>query len=602
MRYRRGSNIVNKHQKPTSADTIGRLKRENQELRFLFDSATAIGSSLDQGQVITAIMRQLMMAVNAERCRLLRYNQDEDSLYPLAEFQQIIEAEQQGTSMSLDKVPPHHRALMAGRPLISHRTLDNPTIELFPGSPQPASRVLIVPLQIEGDLVGTAEIVSASEAPTESLGDMNRVMKLALDIAHFIDTASSDSSDQLIDYMRRMALSAGGDTCSVFKLDETGTIITRLGSYGRMIWSNVTEGTTVGEESARSVVLKEHRIAVLTPDSEELSDNEHQSLLSDLSKSMLLVPLVVQHRTVGLAELHHTHTSHTYDDHKLKLIQALVAQAAISLENARLFESLNQSLNDLKQTQAQLIRAARFSALGEMAAMIAHQVNNPLTTMLADAEMLTQDLEPGSLQHQSAEAILKASRRASTIIQRVLSMSRGSESPRPVDIHETIDNAVELSKSHGERYGVALSISAPDEDLRTIAIPGQLEDVWLNLIMNAVDAFRAANQQDGLITIRITHPAPGGTIQVRFQDNGPGISEVELSSLFDPLFTTKPPGEGTGLGLYICQQIITNHQGTIHIGSNRGEGTTALVTLPIHHAPPPIDEDEDAEDDKNTSG
>lgn len=592
---------MEEHQKPAANDTIERLQRENQELRFLFDSATAIGSSLDQAQVITAIMRQLMMAVNAERCRLLRYNQGFDSLYPLAEFQQIIDSEQEGTSLSLHKVHQHQRALMAGRPLISHSRPGSPPVDVFPGSPQPANRVLVVPLQIEGDLVGTAEIVSANEAPAESLGDMNRVMKLALDIARFIDVLPANSPDQFVEYMRRMALSAGGDTCSVFKLDETGTIITRLGIYGRTIWSNVVEGSAVEQDSARSVVLKEHRLAVLTPDSEELSSDERQSLLRDFSKSMLLVPLVVQHRTVGLAELHHTHTSYSYDDHKLKIIQALVAQAAISLENARLFESLNQSLNDLKQTQAQLIRAARFSALGEMAAMIAHQVNNPLTTMLADAEMLTQDLDPGSMQHQSAEAILKASRRASTIIQRVLSMSRGSESPRPVDIRETVDSAVELSKSHGERYGVALSISAPDEELRTVAIPGQLEDVWLNLIMNAVDAFRTANQQDGLIAIRISKPNPEA-IQVRFQDNGPGISEAELSSLFDPLYTTKPPGEGTGLGLYICQQIITNHQGSIQIDSNRGEGTIVLVTLPVHHAPPPFDHNEDAEDDKNLSG
>jgi signal transduction histidine kinase len=129
-----------------------------------------------------------------------------------------------------------------------------------------------------------------------------------------------------------------------------------------------------------------------------------------------------------------------------------------------------------------------------------------------------------------------------------------------------------------------------ERDLAPVrAIPGHLEDVWMNLIINARDAITVSGpgNGNGSITVRSWAAEDGASALVQLSDNGSGISPADLERVFDPMFTTKPHGKGTGLGLYICNQIVTEHGGTIDVSSALGEGTNITIRLPFDLPPQP---------------
>jgi two-component system NtrC family sensor kinase len=229
-----------------------------------------------------------------------------------------------------------------------------------------------------------------------------------------------------------------------------------------------------------------------------------------------------------------------------------------------------------------LVQTARLSAMGELAAAVAHQINNPLTTILGDAEMLTVDLPPNRPEHASAQAILRAGQRAKSVVERILTMTRGEDEARPQDVNQTIQEMVEFVGQQIRQTGVELELRLGNDLPPVMISPGPMGDVWMNLLMNARDAIVHSRSSHGKITLSSGFQAEENLIEVIVADNGGGIAPEHLERVFDPFYTTKPHGKGTGLGLYICHQIINDHHGEILISSSPGEGTTVSVRLPIY--------------------
>ncbi len=258
-----------------------------------------------------------------------------------------------------------------------------------------------------------------------------------------------------------------------------------------------------------------------------------------------------------------------------------MTRAATAIENARLYNDREQSLADLQEAQASLVQAARLSTMGELAAVVAHQINNPLTTIIVDSELILQEKNLSGPIHEGVTAIHRAGQRAHTVVKRLLSTARrdiSQESLQPTDAHATIHNTLELITTHIERSKVRLQIKLDEaEPVYVQAAPGQLEDVWLNLLLNARDAL--LNRPEATIMIQSEHT--DHSLEVSVCDNGPGISNEVLKHIFDAFFTTKPHGEGTGLGLYICKQIVDRCGGTVQVESVLNEGTCFYVSLPI---------------------
>jgi signal transduction histidine kinase len=321
-----------------------------------------------------------------------------------------------------------------------------------------------------------------------------------------------------------------------------------------------------------SLVGQVIRTGVSLRDSREPSGDQIKVKTGYLVEAVLYVPLMLEDKAVGVLGATHRDMGKTFGERDERLLEAIADHAAVAVHNARLFEAL-------RQAQSRLIQVARLSALGEMAAIVAHQINNPLTTILADAEILLQDLSTKHVNYASARAIHMAGQRAKAVVDRLLYMAHPAAEMQPVQVNDTITATLELVSNQltmgGHEVKLHLSPDLPEID----ALTGQLEDVWLNLLINARDALRET--KSGMIVIRSGLSKDAKAVEVTVSDNGSGIAEENLKHVFDPDFTTKPRGVGTGLGLYICRQIVGQHKGQITITSQEGKGTRVSVLLPI---------------------
>jgi signal transduction histidine kinase len=245
--------------------------------------------------------------------------------------------------------------------------------------------------------------------------------------------------------------------------------------------------------------------------------------------------------------------------------------------NIELAQQLDAQMKELRATQAQLIQQAKMASVGTLAAGVAHEVNNPLFAILGRAELLLQS--PGA--HLSSDrakeyldTIRSMAQRASTIVRELLAFSRQTAAPEPVVMQEMIDIAVDLVGKDLSRSGV--NIDRVYQDIPAVqGYPNQLQQVFVNLFMNARDAMA----DGGSIT---THCWSGDDyVGVSVKDTGCGIPLEQIPRLTEPFFTTKDVGQGTGLGLYVCHRIVTEHQGKITIESQVGVGTEVIIELPL---------------------
>jgi signal transduction histidine kinase len=321
-----------------------------------------------------------------------------------------------------------------------------------------------------------------------------------------------------------------------------------------------------------SLVGQVIRTGVSLRDSREPSGDKIKVKTGYLVEAVLYVPLMLEDKAIGVLGATHGEMGKTFGERDERLLEAIADHAAIAVHNARLFEAL-------RRTQSRLIQVARLSALGEMAAIVAHQINNPLTTILADAEILLQDLSTKHVNYASARAIHMAGQRAKSVVDRLLYMAHPAAEMQPVQVNDTIEATLELVSNQLTMGGHEVKVHYSPDLPRIDALTGQLEDVWLNLLINARDALRET--REGLIVIRSGLSKDGEAVEVTVSDNGSGIAEENLKHVFSPDFTTKPRGVGTGLGLYICKQIVGQHKGQITITSQESKGTRVSVSLPI---------------------
>ncbi|GAB4573826.1 MAG: hypothetical protein Kow0077_17430 [Anaerolineae bacterium] len=244
-----------------------------------------------------------------------------------------------------------------------------------------------------------------------------------------------------------------------------------------------------------------------------------------------------------------------------------------------MLDSLERAQRALATAQEQLARSARLAAAGEVAAGVAHQINNPLTTIIAEIHLLTSQHTLDESMMESVDAIREAAFRAGAIVEQMLDLARSVPfEMTDIDVNASLQNAILLVKAQVEPYVTRLAIEL-DPELPPIQASGKhLEDVvWINLLLNARDAVRS--RPDGQILIRSAYLPERDMVQITIQDNGEGIAPENLPHIFTPFFTTKP--QGTGLGLAICHDVVERHGGIIEVESAPGKGTTFNVLLPV---------------------
>ncbi|MEG5057731.1 AAA family ATPase [Microcoleus sp. A2-C5] len=354
-------------------------------------------------------------------------------------------------------------------------------------------------------------------------------------------------------------------------------------------------------------------------------------LMEKKPKSVLCAPILHQGKLIGLLYLENNLTIGAFTGDRIEVIQLLCAQAAISLENARLYQQsqayaqeLERSLFDLQQAQLQLVHSEKMSALGNLVAGVAHEINNPVGFIagnLTEANAGFNDLigqlqlyqkkfpDAGSEIEQNAENIdldylvedlpkmLSSMKvgcdRIRGISTSLRTFSRADKDYKvPFNVHEGIESTILILKHRlkANEHRPAIEVVTDYGNLPKIeCFPGQLNQVFMNLLANAIDALEESSQgrsfeeieaNRNCITVRSSLEGDRH-ILITIADNGAGMSDSVKQRIFDHLFTTKAVGKGTGLGLAIVRQIVVEtHGGSIHVNSTPGAGTEFIISLP----------------------
>ncbi|MBW4562064.1 MAG: AAA family ATPase [Mojavia pulchra JT2-VF2] len=373
--------------------------------------------------------------------------------------------------------------------------------------------------------------------------------------------------------------------------------------------------------------------AVITDASVDIKFATDPYILQKQPKSILCSPILNQGKLIGILYLENHLTVGAFTTDRVELLNLLVSQAAISLENARLYQKaqnytqqLEKSLEDLKQAQLQLVQSEKMSALGNLIAGVAHEINNPIGFIAGNIEPALNYVKdvfgvvdlyqekfpnPGTEIEDEIETIdldyirsdlpkLLSSMKQG--VQRIRSISNSlrtfsradTEDKVAFNIHDGIDSTILILK-HRLKANENCSAIEVVKDYGNIpqvqCFPGQLNQVFMNLLANAIDALEESNigrsieeiqARPNRITVKTSMSEDTKQVVISIKDNGMGMTEEVKQRIFDHLFTTKTVGKGTGLGLAIARQIVVEkHGGTINVSSTVGEGAEFAINIPL---------------------
>jgi two-component system NtrC family sensor kinase len=270
-----------------------------------------------------------------------------------------------------------------------------------------------------------------------------------------------------------------------------------------------------------------------------------------------------------------------------KKLELQVKEHTQNLEKAN--AELENALKNLKGAQAQLIQAEKMAGIGQLAAGVAHELNNPLGGILGYCQFALEKITKKPLKELTGEDIStysqylkdieQQSKRCKAIIQSLLKFSRASvkEDFEPIDINSILKETFTFVNHQLEKHKVKLKEVLSPSLPRISGNTSQLQQVFTNLVLNAVQAM----PDGGRLTVLDKVSEDKNSLEISFADTGEGISKENLSKIFEPFFTTKKVGQGTGLGLSVSYGIIKEHGGNIEVESTVGKGTTFTVILPL---------------------
>jgi len=319
------------------------------------------------------------------------------------------------------------------------------------------------------------------------------------------------------------------------------------------------------------------------------------------TRSILCVPLQTKGRTIGAIEVMNKQCG-AFNKEDQALLQSLAISAATAIENAQLYEEQAQTIKRLAQTQSQLVQSGKLAAMGELAAGVAHEINNPLTTIIALTSLLTDGAGSSeSERYEDLQMIHKESRRARDIVRSLLDFARADTPKRQtVDLNQLIEEAIVLVYTQNISQKITLNkslVTLPSLSLDA----NQIKQVIVNLLNNAIHAMLNIKDRATILTVKTEWADPSITasnslereagpgsfspenfVLCTISDTGHGIQPEHIDKIFDPFFTTKEVGQGTGLGLSISYGLVKQHGGDITVTSTPALGTSFALKLPVY--------------------
>jgi signal transduction histidine kinase len=279
-------------------------------------------------------------------------------------------------------------------------------------------------------------------------------------------------------------------------------------------------------------------------------------------------------RALGALYVDNQETSAPFSGDSLRAAEALARHAALAIENAQLFEREQRTIEELRLAQKQLLQSEKLATIGQMAAGIAHELNTPLTYIMGNLELL--QIQPLSEpQREMLRSVARGAERLKSLAQSLLAFSRPShEELVPLAPNEIVERSLELCHYQIMKGGVRLERELAPSLPEVHGVSNQLEMALINLVVNAIQAMNGGG------VLRVASALRGDHVEISVSDTGAGIPEPIQPTIFEPFFSTKPEGQGTGLGLSTVLMVVERHKGRVDFTSKMGVGTTFRVQLP----------------------
>jgi len=391
----------------------------------------------------------------------------------------------------------------------------------------------------------------------------------ALNAMAVIATQSFDLDEILNLTLRQVISLFGAETGSVYLAAEPEGTYRRRAGWGPRSEARVRMAEVVFAEGLGDLVMRS-RAEVVTQDFlPHLPATVVEFICADRLPYWIWVVLWSKDRPIGIMGIASKEDRH-YSSNDENLLVAISRQLATTIEKVQLYEETCRAYEDLRRTQEQLLQSEKMSAVGQLISGVAHELNNPLTAILGYAQLL----EGAGLDHRSADYVrklFKQAQRTHRVVQNLLSFARQRKPQKQeVDLRKVLEESLTLREYDLRVNNVSLQREIPDDVPSVVADPHQLEQVFLNIVNNALDAM-VEGSGSGVLKVRVFKK--DAFVCVEFDDSGPGIKDP--SRIFDPFYTTKSVGKGTGLGLSICYGIIKEHGGEI-VARNREEGGATI--------------------------
>ena len=409
----------------------------------------------------------------------------------------------------------------------------------------------------------------------------------------------------------------GSERANIFRFDgEVLRVVTAVNAPHKLLDWLEQNPIRPGRHSVAARTALERRTVQVA---DVLADPEHTYAAKNIEpfRTVLAVPILKADELLGVILVYHT-VVRPFTDKQIALVETFADQAAIAIENTRLFEAeqrrtqeLAKSLEDLRTAQDRLVQTQKLASLGQLTAGIAHEIKNPLNfvnnfssvsvelidelhetlgKVKTDTNTLAEITELTNTLRDNLDKIVQQGKRADSIVKNMLLHSReGSGEHRPVEVNALVEESLNLAY-HGaraEKQGFKINVERSLDPAagKVDVFPQEITRALLNLISNGFYAATKRKEQndseDYGPTLTASTKNPGDRVEVRIRDNGTGIPPDVKEKMFNPFFTTKPAGEGTGLGLSISHDIIVKqHSGSIEVDSQPGEYTEVGIVLP----------------------